>query len=183
MKRKLLPALLAALALLVAGCVAGPPAWADAPYGPPSWAPASGPPNWAPAYGPPGWAPVPSWGGTPWGGGYPGWGAGSGFGLYGQIPRDKQARLRELGVETQRKVIGLQADYEEQVAAYLHAVDTYPLDAAAATKAWDAMQGLSRQMFQLRLEAMTKAQQIMGKELWDQLREGRGFYFGTPPRR
>ena len=45
------------------------------------------------------------------------------------------------------------------------------------------MQGLSRQMFQLRLEAMAKAQQIMGKELWDQLRDGRGFYFGVPPRR
>ena len=116
-------------------------------------------------------------------GGYPGWGAGYGFGFYGQIPQDKQARLRELGVETQRKVIGLQADYEGQVAAYLRAVDTYPLDAAAATKAWDAMQGLSRQMFQLRLEAMAKAQQIMGKELWDQLREGRGLYFGAPPRR
>src|SRR3989337_1827189 len=100
MKRNVLPALLASLALLVAGCVAGLPAWADAPYGPPSWAPGYGPPSWARAR----WG-----GGGPWSGGYPGWGAGYDFGLYGQIPRDKQARLRELGVETQRKVIGLQA--------------------------------------------------------------------------
>jgi hypothetical protein len=73
--------------------------------------------------------------------------------------------------------------HDAQMKAYLRAVHKYPLDAAAATKAWDAMQCLSGQVFQLRLEAMSRARQIMGKKLWAQLREGGGIYFGAPPRR
>ncbi|MBI4082407.1 MAG: periplasmic heavy metal sensor [Candidatus Lambdaproteobacteria bacterium] len=156
-------------------------------------------------YGPPAWAPVPAWGGPGasggwgpgmmgvWGGGgwgYPGWGAGAGpwggwgsAGVYGQIPQDKRNQLRDLGVETQRKWIGQQAAFEEQAAAYQAALDKFPLDRAAATKAWEAMNGLRKQMAEVRLDAMAKAQQMLGKELWEKLRAGWGPYPGGAPGR
>jgi hypothetical protein len=149
-------------------------------YGPPSWAPA---PSWA--------RPGAGWGGGPWGGGYPGWGAGFGgagpwggwFGYapFSQVPQDKIDQLRNLAVQTQRTLVGQEAALEEAAEAYWKALDTYPVDRAAATKAWETMEGVRKQMLDTRLDSMTKAQQILGKELWRKLHEGWGPYRGGPP--
>ena len=84
-------------------------------------------------------------------------------------------------METQRKLISLEATVEDQVVAYQEALAKFPLDRAAATKAWEAMNGLRKQMFEARLDSMSKAQQIMGKELWEKMGQGGGFYPGGPP--
>jgi hypothetical protein len=43
------------------------------------------------------------------------------------------------------------------------------------------MNGLRKQMLEARLDSMTKAQQIMGKDLWTKLHEAAGPPFGGPP--
>lgn len=177
MKRILIVALLVLCLAPAGSLLAQPPAG----YGPPSWAPVSG---WA---GPgAGWG----WGGGPWGGAYPGWGpafgAGGpwggwfGYGPASQIPQDKLDQLRDLAVKTQRALVGQEAALEEAASAYWKAIETFPLDRTAASKAWEALDGVRKQMLETRLDAIAKAQQILGKDLWEKLHEGWGPYRGGP---
>lgn len=176
--------LLASVGLFIAAL-----AWASWPesYGPPSWAPA---PAWAGPGAGRGWG-GPPWGGGPPGGWFPGWaarhrgavpwGGWPGYGPFSQIPQDKRDQLRELTVQTQQTLISRQAAFDAARAAYWKVVETCPLDKTAATKAWETLDGLRRQMFETRLNAMVKAQHILGKDLWEKLHEGWGPYPGGPP--
>jgi len=126
--------------------------------------------------GGPGWGGPGEWGGGPgmrWGGPGP-WGGWDDFGAYSQIPADKRAQLRDLAVDTQKKMVGQEAAMEDLMLAYRDAIQKFPLDRDAAAKAWQGMDAIRKQMFELRLDAMSKAQQILGKDLWEKMQEGWG---------
>jgi len=125
------------------------------------------------------------WGGGPgmmWGG-PGGWGDEDDFGAYAQLPQDKRAQLRDLAVDTQKKMVGQEAAMEDLMLAYRDAIQKFPLDRDAAAKAWQGMDAIRKQMFELRLDAMSKAQQILGKDLWEKMQEGWGQGGWGPGRR
>lgn len=139
--------------------------------------PGRGPGMWGRGWGMgPGWSDDGGWGPgmmDGWGPGMMGgWGMG-GFGWdwddYAQIPQDKRAKLRELAVETQKKMFAQMAAMHELMLASRQALFQFPLDKAAATKAREGLNSIRKQMFDIRLDAMAKAQDILGKELWTQL--------------
>ncbi len=176
MKRRtvLITVSLTAIAL-VAALLASQHVWAQR-YG--GYGPGGGPGMmWGGGPGGPGGG----WGGGPgmmWGGGP--WGDGSDFGAYSQVPQEKRAQLRDLAVDTQRKMVSQEAAMEELMLTYFQAVKKFPVDRDAATKAWQGMESIRKQMFELRLESMAKAQQILGKELWDKVQDGWGPVRGGP---
>ena len=86
---------------------------------------------------------------------------------YAQVPADKRAKLRDLSVETQRKLIGQMAAMHELMLAQRNALKQFPVDRALALKSWEALDLLHKQMFETRLDATIKAQEILGKELWE----------------
>jgi Spy/CpxP family protein refolding chaperone len=176
-RRTLIVALSATAIVLVAGLFAGH--WASAQmYGGHGPGMMSGDgfdgPGWGVRHG--------DWGGGPGmmrGG--PGGGGGSDeFGAHSQLPTDKRAQLRDLSVDTQRKMVGQQAAMEELMLTYSAAVRKFPVDREAATKAWQGMDSIRKQMFDLRLESMSKAQQILGKDLWEKAQDGWGPGRGAP---
>jgi Spy/CpxP family protein refolding chaperone len=138
---------------------------------------------WGDGFDGPGWGGRHGgWGGGPgmmWGG-PGGWGGSDGFGPYSQLPTDKRAQLRDLSVDTQRKVVSQQAAMEELMLTYSAAVRKFPMDREAATKAWQGMDSIRKQVFDLRLESMSKAQQILGKDLWEKAQDGWGPGRGGP---
>lgn len=145
--------------------------------------------------GRPGWRGGPGmmWGGGPGWGGESGWGMGPGmmwggpgwgdWDAYAKLPADKRAKLRDLAVETQRKMIGQMAGMHELMLTLRDAMNRFPVDKAAAGKAWEGMNALIKQMFEARLEAAAKAQDILGKDLWESLGSwGGGRGWGPPGR-
>ena len=118
--------------------------------------------------GGPGWGMGGGWGGMMGGGHGMMWGDGA-WDLedYAQIPADKRTKLRELSVETQRKLVGQRAAMHELMLAQWNALKQFPVDRAQATKAWEGLNLLHKQMFEAQLDATAKAQEILGKELWD----------------
>jgi hypothetical protein len=126
--------------------------------------------------GGPGWGMGPGMmgGGPGWGGmmgGGPGmmWGEGWDLDEYAQIPADKRAKLRDLSVETQRKLVGQMAAMHELMLTQWRALSQFPVDRAQATKAWEGLNLLHKQMFEAQLDATAKAQEILGKDLWEKL--------------
>lgn len=169
---------------LVAALLASQHVWAQR-YG--GYGPGHGPGMmWGGGPGGPGWGGGQGgWGGGPgmmWGGSGP-WGDGDDFGTYSQVPQDKRAQLRDVAVDTQRKMVSQQAAMQELMLTYFQAVNKFPVDRDAATKAWQGMDSIRKQMFELRLDSMAKAQQILGKELWEKGQEGWGPGRGGPPGR
>lgn len=148
--------------------------------------------NWALAQRYGGYGPGMMWGddfdGPGWGGRHRGWGGGPGMmwggpggwgdwdesDAYSQIPQDKRAQLRDVAVDTQRKMVSQAAAMQELMLTYSTAISAFPLDREAATKAWQGMESIRKQMFDLRLESMSKAQQILGKDLWEKTQGERG---------
>ncbi len=132
--------------------------------------------------------------GPGWGGRHGGWGGGPGmmwgepggwgdrddFGAYSQLPADKRAQLRDLAVDEQRKLVSQRAALQELMLTYFQAVQKFPVDRDAATKAWQGMETIRKQMFESRLESMGKTQQILGKDLWDKVHDGWGPGRGGP---
>jgi hypothetical protein len=57
----------------------------------------------------------------------------------------------------------------ELLLTYGNALAKFPVDKAEATKSWEGLNLLRKQMFEARLDATVKAQEILGKELWDSL--------------
>jgi hypothetical protein len=107
-------------------------------------------------------------------GGAGGWGEGDGYGAYSQIPTNKRAQLRDLSVDTQRKMVSQEAAMEELMLTYSQALRKFPLDRDAAAKAWQGMAAIRKQLFDLRLDSMSKAQQVLGKDLWEKVQDGWG---------
>lgn len=93
---------------------------------------------------------------------------------YSDLPADKRAQLRDLSVETERKAISQHAAMRDQMIVYIQALQKFPIDRDAAAKAWQGMEAVRKQMFELRLDETAKAQQILGKDLWEKAQEGWG---------
>jgi hypothetical protein len=178
MKRRTLIVVLSATAIvLVSGLFVGH--WASAQryggYGPGMmWGNGFDGPGWGGRHG--GWGGGP---GTMWGGPDE-WGRSDDFGAYRRLPAEKRTQLRELSVDTQRKMVGQQGALEELMLTYSAAIRKFPVDREAATKAWQGMDSIRKQMFDLRLESMSTAQQILGKDLWEKTQDGWGPGRGAP---
>jgi hypothetical protein len=178
------------LMLFVAAALLAGTAFADRDDGP-GWGPGRG-------YGPGGRGPGmmgggPGWGaGGDWGPGMMGPG-GMGPGMMGggwwdseafaQLPADKRAKLRDLAVETERKMLGQRAALHELMLTLRQSSNQFPLDKGAALKAWEGANLLHKQMFEARLDATAKAQEILGKDAWEKMHEGWGPERGGPPGR
>jgi Spy/CpxP family protein refolding chaperone len=136
-----------------------------------------GGPGWGGMMGGPGWGGMMGGGpGMMWGGGW------MDLEQYSQIPADKRAKLRDLSVDTQRKMVGQMAAMHELMLAHWNALNKFPVDKAEATKTWEGLNLLRKQMFEARLDATAKAQEILGKELWEKF-GGEGSRRGPPERR
>ncbi len=169
-RRTLIIALSAAAIVLTAGLFAGHWTAAQRFGGYPGM-------MWGDDFDGPGWGGHHrGWGGGPgmMGGGPGGWGGPDFFGAYSQVPQDKRDQLRDLMVDTQRKMVSQRAAMEDLMVNYAQGLRAFPVDRAAAAKSWQAMEAVRKQMFDLRLDNMSKAQQILGKDLWEKMQDGAG---------
>jgi hypothetical protein len=64
-------------------------------------------------------------------------------------------------------MIGLMSGMQELGLTMRTALEQFPVDKAAASKAWDGMNAMRKQMFDVEMDATAKAQEIVGKDLWD----------------
>jgi hypothetical protein len=103
-------------------------------------------------------------GGGMMGGGMMGWGPN-----WSQLPAEKQEQLRKVQVSTMQAMVALMSDRQAKSAALGDTMSKFPLDQAAAKKQQDAVKQVQDQMFALHLNALTQAQQIIGKETWEKL--------------
>ena len=201
MKRYGLPAALLALAAMAAMVLATPAfAQDDTPRGYPPYGmgygmgPGMGPgygmgygmgPGMGPGYGmgygmgggrgmDPDDMPMGGWGG--------GWGAGRGhmWGVLSQLPADKREQLRAFHFSMRRQMIAKRAEMQQARLDLAQALEKFPLDRQAAQQAFQKLGKVRGEIFELRLTAMQQMQQIVGKELWEQMHSGAGFGPGGP---
>jgi Spy/CpxP family protein refolding chaperone len=102
-----------------------------------------------------------------------GWGGQMGA-LMAQLPADKREQLRSFHFATQRQMIAKRADLEQARLDLAQAMQAFPLDHKAALAAFAKLSQARQALFELRLTAMTQMQQIVGKELWEELHTGPG---------
>lgn len=96
-----------------------------------------------------------------------GWG-----GAFSQLPAEKREQLRKLQVSTSQAMVALMVDMHVQQGALGEAMSKYPVDTAGAKKAQEALNKLRDQMFTARQSAVVQAQQIVGKEAWENAQSG-----------
>ncbi|HKI96938.1 MAG TPA: periplasmic heavy metal sensor [bacterium] len=110
------------------------------------------------------------------GGGWGMMGGGMGYGRMGwvlsQLPADKREQLRSFHFSMRRQMIAKVAEMQQARLDLQQAMQSYPLDRSAVEKAFDKVTKARREMFELRLTAMIQMQQIIGKELWEEMRSG-----------
>jgi hypothetical protein len=104
-----------------------------------------------------------------------GWGP-----VWSQLPAEKQELLRKVQVSTMQAMVALMSDMQAKSAALGETMGKFPLDQAAAKKQHDAVKQVQDQMFGLHLSSLAQAQQIIGKETWEQLHSD-GFGPGHGP--
>lgn len=103
-----------------------------------------------------------------------GWGWGHRMGwVLSQLPADKQEQLRDFSFSMRRQLIAKRAELEEARLDLIQAMTKFPVDKQAAQSAYDHIAKARNEMFQLRLTALMQVQQIVGKELWEQMADGR----------
>ena len=113
-----------------------------------------------------------------WGGG---WGGGHMWALMSQLPADKREQLRSFHFSMQRQMIAKRAEMQQARLDLMQALQKFPLDREAAQQAFQKLSKARGEMFELRLTAMQQMQQIVGKELWDQMHSGPGYGPGMGP--
>lgn len=127
------------------------------------------------------------------GGGYgmgPGMmGGGYGMGMMGmnplsmhpqlaQLPAEKQEQLQQLHVGMMKAMIQKRADLQVKALDLMQTMRAFPLDQKAARKQWAALDQARKEMFELRVSMMAQVQQIVGKELWQQMHSGAPYGMG-----
>jgi hypothetical protein len=62
----------------------------------------------------------------------------------------------------------------DRMTAMAKAMSAFPIDEKAATEQWKAMNAVREDMFKLHLSTLAQAQQIIGKEKWEEMRDSWG---------
>jgi Spy/CpxP family protein refolding chaperone len=106
-----------------------------------------------------------------------GWGMGGPhyMAILAQLPADKREQLRAFHFSMQRQMISKRAAMEQARLDLEQAMQKFPLDREAAQKAFQTLSKLRGETFELRLTAMQQMQQIVGKDLWEQMQTGPGY--------
>lgn len=107
-----------------------------------------------------------------------------GFGMgpaMSQLPAEKQEQLRKLHIGAAQAMVPMMADMQAKMDALRDAMRAYPVDQAAAKKAFEAMGKARDQMFALHLATLAQAQQIVGKDAWDDMQDYGGWGRGHGP--
>jgi Spy/CpxP family protein refolding chaperone len=86
-----------------------------------------------------------------------------------QIPPEKRDQIRELHLSMMVGTTTKMAEMLNQRTAMMRAMHAFPIDTAAVKAAREGMQRAMNDMMNLRVETMAKVQQILGKELWEQV--------------
>jgi Spy/CpxP family protein refolding chaperone len=86
-----------------------------------------------------------------------------------RVPPEKRDQIRELHLSMTQTMTTKMAELLNQRVAMMKAIHAFPIDQAAAKSAREAMQRAMGDMMSQRLETMAKVQQILGKELWEQV--------------
>lgn len=95
-------------------------------------------------------------------------------GLMAQLPAEKREQLRAMHFAMQRQMIAKRAEMAQARLALAEALDAFPLDQKAAQAAFGKLNQFRKEAFELRLAMMAQTQQIVGKELWEQMHSGFG---------
>jgi Spy/CpxP family protein refolding chaperone len=86
-----------------------------------------------------------------------------------RVPPEKRDQIRELHLSMIQTMTTKMAELQNQRLAMMKAIHAFPIDQAAAKNARESMQRTMGDMMSQRLETMAKVQQILGKELWEQV--------------
>ena len=133
----------------------------------------------------------PAWGWGMMGSGMMGWGGGPGKmgggmmgggmmgpGMMGwswsseaDLSKEQADKLAEIQLSTMRAIHGIMYGNRDRMIAMGNAMRAYPVDEKAATDQWKAMDQIHETMFKLQLSAVTQAQQVLGKEKWEEIVE------------
>jgi len=89
-----------------------------------------------------------------------------------QLPPEKQEQLRKLHLSLMEAMIPKRAELQVKRLALADTMRTFPLDQQAARAQRAAVEKARQELFDLRLNAMTQVQQIVGRELWDRMHTG-----------
>ena len=89
--------------------------------------------------------------------------------LDARVPPEKRDQIRELHLSLMQSMTTKMAELQNQRLAMTKAVHAFPMDQAAAKNAREAMQRIMSDMMSARLDTIAKVQQILGKELWEQV--------------
>lgn len=99
---------------------------------------------------------------------------GMGFmpGLMAKLSPDKREQVRQIHTGLQRRMIEKGAAMKILRLDMRELMRAYPLDQSAVMGMMEEIQKLRKAMFSLRIGAMAKAQQVAGKELWQEAHTG-----------
>jgi Spy/CpxP family protein refolding chaperone len=120
----------------------------------------------------PGWGMMGGWGGGMmggWGGGMMGPGIMGGWGWDEGLTKEQSDKLNQLQFSTMTIMRNQMWANRERMQAMQKAFSAFPIDEKAATEQWRAMNSVREEMFKLNLSTMAQAQQIVGKEKWEEL--------------
>ncbi len=111
-------------------------------------------------------------GGGPHGGAGKGPGMGPMQTMMAKLPAAKQEELRKIHLDVQRRMIEKGASMKILRLDMRELMRAYPLDQSAVMGTMEKIQKLRQAMFALRIGAMAKAQEVAGKELWQEAHAG-----------
>jgi hypothetical protein len=95
-----------------------------------------------------------------------------------QLPPEKQEQLRKLHSGMVQASILKRADLQVKSLVLAETMRSFPLDQKGAREQWAAVEKARKELFDLRLSMMTQVQQIVGKELWEQMHSGAPYGMG-----
>jgi hypothetical protein len=85
---------------------------------------------------------------------------------YDRLTPEKRRMLCEVAVSTQRTMLAQIMEMDKLLLARHKATTQFPIDKNVARQAWDNVEELRKQMFETRMDAIAKAQAILGEDLW-----------------
>jgi Spy/CpxP family protein refolding chaperone len=109
-----------------------------------------------------------------WGGGMMGPGMMGGWGWDDGLTKEQSDKVNQIQFSTMTIMHNNMWQNRERMQAMQKALSAYPIDEKAAMEQWRAMNSMREEMFKLHLSTMAQAQQILGKEKWEELNEGSG---------
>jgi len=104
------------------------------------------------------------------GGGMMGWGWGPGA----DLTKEQADQLEQIQFNTMRSMRAMMYENRDRMIAMQKAMTAFPVDEKAAMAQWQSMNQVRMAMFALHVSALSQAQQVIGKEKWEEMMSNMG---------